>query len=113
MSYDVHLRCPECGANHEQNNLNYTYNVAPMLREAFGCEDPDGNICGIKVIHGMVGIEASEVVHKALVKMAADPGKYRAMNPPNGWGDYWGCMTFLREIYEDCLGNPDKRVEVC
>ena len=39
-----------------------------------------------------------------LDKMAADPDRWRAMNPPNGWGDYDRCLQGrMRRFAEACV----------
>jgi len=53
----------------------------------------------------LIGAPATEV--GGMLKSVADelrraPDKYRAMNPPNGWGNYEGALAFLDGLAADC-----------
>lgn len=47
-----------------------------------------------------------------LVELMANPEKYKAFNPPNGWGDYGGLVEFVREYLEACKAHPSATVSV-
>ena len=44
--------------------------------------------------------------------MEADPETYRAMNPPNGWGDYEGALAYLRRLAEACATHSKCTINV-
>lgn len=83
---------------------NYTYNVSNMYREAMGITLSD--------LHGMSATEAIDILHKGVTNMNNDPEKYKAMNPPNGWGDYEGALQFLTKILNACIENPNAYIKV-
>ena len=88
MSADVWIvrdRCHACGRGGDvDESLNITYNLSKMLHEAgFNgwkwCIDKPAPVVGKHMLDVLDG-------------MATDPEKWRAMNPPNGWGDYDQCL---------------------
>jgi hypothetical protein len=91
---DERIRLDECEAN-------YTYNVSPMFYDALACRD------GIRGLDGAKGKDAYPLLAEAIAKMEADPAKYRAMNPKNGWGDYDGALKLLRELKTWCAEFPE------
>lgn len=104
MSYDVTLSI-DTGAGNSAEVLwrNMTSNVAPMWREA------GVNLADLK------GRKASDCIAPlaaAIHAMEIDPAKYKAMDPENGWGDYEGCLDFLKTIHEACVSHPSCSVWV-
>lgn len=58
---------------------------------------------------------ASQLVaplRKGLREMESDPARYKLFNPPNGWGDYEGLVSFVRAYLDACERYPDAMVEV-
>jgi hypothetical protein len=101
MSADIWLEADCCSAH----DHNITHNLAPMFREA-GVdwhEYRDGEQ------HASVLLR--EVAH-ALTRMADEPARFKALNPPNGWGNYDGALAFLVRLAVDCLRHPDAIVRV-
>lgn len=47
-----------------------------------------------------------------LVRLKAEPEKFKAFNPSNGWGDYDGLVAFVADYLGACLANPDADVRV-
>lgn len=107
MSWDVHLEANLGGAHPIRVgdlDANYTYNVSPMFAAVIGTG-----------LNELDGITAREMVAKCsaiLEAFAADPGKFRAMNPENGWGDFEGAREFIRKIQDACADAPDATVRV-
>ena len=96
MSYDVSIYV-ETGESEDASvcvfDRNQTSNVARMWRAA-----------GVDLSEWKdrpVG-EVVEPLSEAVAAMKADPDKYRAMNPPNGWGSYETCLAFLESILTAC-----------
>lgn len=104
MSYDVTLTGAET-REVELHEANVTYNLAPMFYEALGGD-------GLRGLDGRGARQCRVKLDVALGEMTADPEKYRAMNPPNGWGTYEGALGFLKELYDACLRHPDATVHV-
>jgi len=100
MSYDISLV-------HEVEDIdvgNMTYNVSPMFSDALGhvFRDYDGKRAGDIIDELLAGIE----------KMTADPDRYKAKNPENGWGSYEGALAYLVRLYKACLEYPESIVRV-
>lgn len=100
MSYDVYLEI-DTGGPHPQRVVdcgNYTYNCAGMLVDACGSSlnDLDKSVCG----------QVWVLLEHAIAKLRANPEKYRAMNPKNGWGNYDAWVVYLTNIANECRDNP-------
>lgn len=101
--------CEECGCEgHSLGEWNLTYNLSPMLRSAGfpGWGDVVGNDlspapCGRRVV---------PVFEKVLAELRANPEKYRAMNPPNGWGTYEQAVEVFADFIEKVKPHPDAKV---
>jgi hypothetical protein len=50
---------------------------------------------------------------EGLARLRADSAKYRAFNPPNGWGSYEGLVEFVEAYLNACGMEPDADVRVC
>ena len=101
MSYDVIF-----GPYIEEPKRNYTSNVSGMWTEAIG-ENLGDLIDRITRAGDLV-----EPVTRGIVAMRADPDKYRAMNPSNGWGKYEGALAYLEWILRTATEYPDVEVSV-
>lgn len=101
MSYDVYGVCDHCGAS--MFDWNYTSNCAQMWREA-GCD--------IAEFHDKPASALASALGDALTAMEANPDKFRAMNPSNGWGDFDRLFVQLRILRRKLLENPNTKVRV-
>lgn len=54
-----------------------------------------------------------EPLRLGLVKLLNDPDYYKQFNPENGWGDYNGLVTFVKDYLNACKLNPNAKVSVC
>ena len=55
------------------------------------------------------GKKAQEIIGDVtdlLSALKADPAKFRAMDPSNGWGDYDGAIEFLEKLKEAVIEAP-------
>ncbi|MEU4173268.1 hypothetical protein AB0F46_41320 [Streptomyces sp. NPDC026665] len=83
---------------------NYTSNVAPMWSAALGrslgdlSEQPAGAVL--------------PDLEQAVAAMEADPARFEAMNPKNGWGDYAGALGYLRRLRDACARHPKSTVRI-
>src|SRR4051812_46075723 len=82
------------------DTIECTYNLAPMFFEAFA------DARGIRIISDKAGSDCIPLIESAIAKMKAEPEKYRAMNPKNGWGDYDGALRTLEGLIEWCRKAP-------
>lgn len=84
MSADLWIEfpaCESCGRGEDTTTeLNVTYNLSGMLREA--------GFNGWDWCRGKPAPQVGAHMLAVLDGMATDPDRWRAMNPPNGWGDY-------------------------
>ena len=78
---------------------NYTYNVSAMFYDAIGAE-------GIRSLNGKTGEEAKPILEAAIKNMESAPDKYKALNPPNKWGDYEGALQLLKTLLQWCTDAP-------
>jgi len=102
MSYDVWLT----DGKDSTESHNYTSNISPMIRLAW----PGHRMTDLE---NKRGDQAASILTKIIANIAGDrDGDYKALNPPNGWGDHEGCVHWLMEIRRDCLEYPTWRVVV-
>lgn len=50
-------------------------------------------------------------LREGLERLRADPEKYKALNPPNGWGNYDDLVEFVAQYLKACETNPDATVK--
>lgn len=109
MSYNVYLEIDTGGPEEDWPIAveigNYTANVSPMWHKALGG-------VSLRDFHLVNAREAAPKLAEAVKAMQADPDAYRAMNPPNGWGDYDGALRYLRDLAEACAKHPKCRILV-
>jgi hypothetical protein len=92
--------CPECGHGLDKPRrdeseiewFNYTHNISPMIYRAL-----EGAGIALEAdetwwqhLSGMSGTEGRDYLAAIIGQLEADPERFRAMNPPNGWGCYDG-----------------------
>lgn len=86
-------------------SFNYTHNVSPMWREA-GCYE---------ALYKSAGKEAREflpALRCAIVEMEDHPGKFKRLNPSNGWGDYNSAVDWLRRVAALFARYPKAKIGV-
>jgi len=71
------------------DSINMTSNVAPMWRLA-GAD--------LAAMKGKAAKEVRVILATAVRNMLAEPEKYKALNPGNGWGDYESCVMYLAKL---------------
>jgi hypothetical protein len=104
VSYDVWLEIDTGGGNTAYVfDRNMTSNVAPMWREA-GAD--------LAEMDGKPAVDCWPALANACDNMVDNPEKYKAMNPPNGWGSYDTCLDFLRSIRDACQEHPACTVRI-
>lgn len=109
MSYDVYLVAdlggPEMIALHSLE-ANMTWNLRPMFAAV-----NDGN--GPQEWDGKSARDIAAILTLTLAAFDAEPDRFRAMNPPNGWGTFEGAREFAQEVLSACLNAPNAVVRVC
>jgi len=101
VSADLYIEYPPChtcgrGKNEDRTNLNITYNLTPMLRAA--------GLPAWEDLANRPAPEVGQIIRDVCDLMTKDPAKWRAMNPPNGWGTYDECVAVrLSEFADECL----------
>lgn len=83
---------------------NYTSNVAGMWATAlgFGLADLSQKNAGASL----------PSLQRAVAAMEANPTRYEEMNPPNGWGDYQGALSYLRRLRDACAEHPKATIRI-
>lgn len=110
MSYDIELYmnidtgAPEPHWFTVADIGNYTSNVAPMWGDALGHRLAD--------LKEKTASDALPALQRAVAALEADPAKYEAMNPPNGWGDYQGALDYLRRLRDACAEHPKATIHM-
>jgi len=105
MSLDVSLleRRPV-----EVYSANITHNLGRMAKEAgiyMHLWRPDE--LGITKAHQLI-----EPLRKGLDVLKAEPDRFKALNPPNGWGSYDGLVRFVEGYLAACIAKPEATVDV-
>lgn len=106
MSYDVWLEIDTGGEypHRVTDSMDPTYNLGPMFAAALGRP--------IRSLTGMSAAEALPVLRGAIAAMQADPARFKALNPPNGWGDYTGALDFMEWFASVCADHPKAMVHI-
>jgi hypothetical protein len=89
-------------------SANITHNLGPMAREAGIYQHlwrPEE--LGITKAHQLI-----EPLRVGLNLMRNQPGRFMALNPPNGWGTYHHFVPWLEAYLEACIQHPDAEVSV-
>lgn len=84
------------------HNLNSMADAAGIYRELWRPDE-----IGITIAGQLV-----EPLRAGLARLEADPAKFRAFNPSNGWGDYEGLVDFVTEYLAACERWPEAEVQV-
>lgn len=45
-----------------------------------------------------------------LALLKAEPDRFKALNPQNGWGTYEGLISFVEAYLAACIENPDATI---
>lgn len=110
MSYDISLYMNIDTGAPEPTHIglaevgNYTSNVAPMWTDALG-----HSLSEFKEKNAGESLPALE---RAVATLEADPAKYEAMNPKNGWGSYEGALNYLRQLRDACAAHPKATIHI-
>jgi len=88
-------------------SLNITHNLNKMA-EAVGLYE-------VLWYPEKIGITSASqmipLIEKGVKKLEVNPEKYKALNPPNGWGNYENLVSFCRSALRWCYEYPDAVIE--
>lgn len=120
MSLDVWLKLP-CAqfpgqepilVTSEDDEIVFSYNITHNLNQMaveanlYDCLwRPDE--------HGMT--HASQLIPlltTGLLLLKAEPARFQAFNPPNGWGSYDALVAFVEEYLSACRKHPHAEIGV-
>lgn len=105
MSLDVYLnavRRTEVYAANITHNLNAMADAAGIYKHLWRPEE----------IEITKAEQLIEPLRAGLALLRSDPQRFKAHNPPNGWGDYDGFVQWVAEYLAACEANPDAEVAV-
>lgn len=105
MSLDVQLTDD---AGNELFSANITHNLNKMATDAgiyMHLWRPEE--IGITKARDLI-----EPVAAGLALMVAEPERFKALNPPNGWGSWKGFVPWIAEYLEACRTYLDANVTV-
>lgn len=111
MSWDADLIDDR---GHTEGEWNYTHNCNGMIESVLG-DEIDGTVEPFwsKLSHGRSamgrgswwgllnsssGPDGAALLDRIIRGLEADPERFRAMNPENGWGDYDSLVKVLTEM---------------
>ena len=99
MSFDVsiHKRVRH-GVTCTRWDRNVTYNLSSMFEE--------GGLA-LRDYDGAPGCAVAPVLAEWLRQAADDPERFEAHNPENGWGDFAGCVDFVRDFLVNAERFPE------
>ncbi len=105
MSLDVYLTAVKRTVVFERN---ITHNLAKMAVEA-------GIYKHLWRPEELNITKASELIEPLTVGLAflkAEPKRFEALNPSNGWGSYEGFWRFVESYLEACKEDPEAEISV-
>jgi hypothetical protein len=99
MSWDADLYDDR---GHLEGDWGYTHNTNGManavLDEGHEQFKDKAHKSWWQQLDGLSGPEGAALLNRIITGLEADPDRFRAMNPPNGWGDYDTFLKVLREM---------------
>lgn len=105
MSLDVSL---EVVRPCEIYSANITHNLTEMAEEA-GLYEPLWHPEKLNITHAKQLIAP---LQKGLALLLAEPDRFKAFDPPNGWGSYGHLVSFTKDYLDACGLNPEATVSV-
>ena len=117
MSWDADLvvRCVTCGHPEDKGSWNYTHNCNGMIAsvvEEMGHTLEKHWLIGhmgkswCAALDGLSGKDGAAFLHEVVVRLEAEPDRFCAMNPENGWGSYDTLLPVLRAMLAASRENP-------
>lgn len=106
MSLDIWVYMDTGGGDElRSDDLNATHNLIPMWRKA-------GVFDALYESRGTEACAWADKIEVGIAAMRADPDGFRALNPPNFWGNYEGALEFLTQVAELFRRHPLARIGI-
>lgn len=105
MSLDVYLTAVRPT---EVFSANYTHNCNKMADEAGIYQ----HVWRPEELGITKAAQLIEPLRAGIARMEAEPERFIALNPENGWGSYDTFLPWLRAYLRACEANPDSDVSV-
>lgn len=92
----------------EVANVNITHNLSEMAEEVglykilWRAKEN-----GITTAHQLI-----EPLTAGIARLKADPERFKAFNPKNGWGTYEGFVSRLEKLLLNCQEHPDAEISI-
>lgn len=125
MSWDADLVLSVGESEHTIKDWNYTHNTSTMFyavlddagydlgTATYGAPPQEHPRPWWMALDGMTAPEGVEFLNLIIVGLLADPDRFRAMNPPNGWGDYDSVLLVLVAMRDWASAIPQARWKAC
>jgi hypothetical protein len=112
MSWDAHLSGRDWNYTHNCNHM-----ISTVLEEGGAQIEKHwliGHMGGswYQLLDGMTGESGANLLRQIVVGLLADPKRFRAMNPRNGWGNYDSLLKVLLEMLLASVDLPCDRWRV-
>jgi hypothetical protein len=86
---------------HEEGSWNYTHNTNRManavIDDEFDVQPGEWRTWWAR-LDGLSGPEGAAMLDRIIRGLQADPARFEAMNPENGWGNYDSFVKVLTEM---------------
>jgi len=92
----------------EVYSANITHNLGGMAREA-GIYD---HLWCPEKLKITTAFELIAPLRAGLMRLTANPERFKAFNPENGWGSYENLVSLVQSYLAACIDNPDAEVSV-
>ena len=87
---------------------NITHNLNKMASEAGIYK----HIWRPEEINITTAKELVEPLEKGLALLKSNPDRFKAFNPPNGWGSYDGFVPWVETYLEACKEHPKAKINI-
>lgn len=96
MSLDIRFECKHCGSTLYEANVTHNLNSMAELAGLYGpVWRPEEN--GIETASDLI-----KPLEKGITEMKANPERFEALNPANGWGSYSEFVPWLERLLSAC-----------
>ncbi len=136
MSLDLHFFKKDINLQKHRDNIDNLYKKLWIIQDEIKqLEDyyEDAKLSAFNITHNLnemgkavglyevlwypekIGITiASQMtlpIEKGIKELETNPDKYKAYNPPNGWGSYEEFVNFCKSVLQKCREYPDAVIE--
>lgn len=96
----------------EESNQVFTGNITHNLNEMAGLAGIHDYLWRPEEVGVRRAAQLINPLREGLFKLKANPDSFRKFNPPNGWGDYEGLVSFVKQYLVACELYPEATVSV-